>query len=405
MFIKYQGTRVKPLAKGKLTTSMGDITSKFQPYHTDMTTQDADEITDDHITNLVGSASMTRVNVIDKQQANKIMDENRRKEQALSHNRQYTSGMNQEPTAVSSPSVSSPTVQRTVTPKKTEVSQVKSPPTQSKDVTFVNEQWISSGINDVRNDNSETNWALVQSNAGQIELVDVGNGGVEELRSRMSTDGVYYGIVRIIQQIDNSITTKFAFVHYIGPDVKPTARAKISTHKGTVSKIFQPYHVELVTSDLDELNSDGLWQLITAASGTRSNVLDKEGSRHTANTQTTPNRASVRTNTGNTGGLEFKNADSLRDVIQDVRNDGTATNWMLLSYDGDSKTVLDLVGSGTGGADELASLIKDNKVYYGLVRSEEVIDQSTTVKFAYVILTFFSLLDLYIIWVIELQPC
>jgi hypothetical protein len=313
--------------------------------------------------------------------------------------------MNQEPTAVSSPSVSSPTVQRTVTPKKTEVSQVKSPPTQSKDVTFVNEQWISSGINDVRNDNSETNWALVQSNAGQIELVDVGNGGVEELRSRMSTDGVYYGIVRIIQQIDNSITTKFAFVHYIGPDVKPTARAKISTHKGTVSKIFQPYHVELVTSDLDELNSDGLWQLITAASGTRSNVLDKEGSRHTANTQTTPNRASVRTNTGNTGGLEFKNADSLRDVIQDVRNDGTATNWMLLSYDGDSKTVLDLVGSGTGGADELASLIKDNKVYYGLVRSEEVIDQSTTVKFAYVILTFFSLLDLYIIWVIELQPC
>jgi hypothetical protein len=383
VFIKFQGTRIRPLAKGKLTTSMGEITGRFQPFHVDMTTQEVDEISDEKLTDLVGSASMTKNVVLDKNAGQKIIDDNRKKTEALSVNRQYTSGMQSSPTT--SQVISSPTTQRTPVHKK-EPSQVSAPPTESKDVTFIEENWIKNAIADVRNDNTETDWALVKSDAGQIELVDVGTGGVEELSTKLTPDGVYYGIVRIMQQIDNSITTKFAFVHYIGEQVRPTAKAKISTHKGTVSKIFQPYHVELVTSDIGELTTDNLWGLITAASGTKSNVLDKQGAPASTPKAPTTKVSAVRSpvSTGTGGGLEFNNVDELRGYLQDVRNDQTPTNWLLLTYAANSKNALELVGTGTGGADELAQHLEDSKVYYGIVRAEEVIDQSVTVKFAFV---------------------
>jgi len=382
VFIKFQGSKIRPLHKGKLTTSMGDITGRFQPYHVDMTTHEVEEISDEKLTDLVGSASMTKNVVLDKNAGQKIIDDNKKKNESLSVHRQYTSGIQSSPTT--SQVISSPTQQRTV--QKKETSQVSAPPTESKEVTFVEENWIKNAIADVRNDNTETDWALVKSDAGQIELVDVGTGGVEELVTKLASDGVYYGIVRIMQQIDNSITTKFVFVHYIGNDVKPTARAKISTHKGTVGKVFQPYHTEIVTSDVEELNSDKLWGLVTAASGTKSNVLDKEGGSVQSSRAPVSKVSSARSpvSGGSSGGLEFNNVEELRGLLSDIRNDQTPTNWLLLSYAPNSKNALELVGSGTGGADELAQHLEDTKVYYGIVRAEEVIDQSVTVKFAFV---------------------
>ncbi|KAL0490701.1 coactosin [Acrasis kona] len=385
VFIKFAGHKIKPLYKGKVTTTMGDITGRFQPYHVDMSTHEVEEITDEQVTNLVGSASMNRSNVIDKNAGKRIMDENRLKNESRSINRQYTSGLTSSPSSIQASQASpvpirSPSV-KVSTPVKSTVIDV---PTQSKEVSYVEEQWINNAIADVRNDNTDTDWMLVKSESGSIELVDVGAGGVDELSSRITQEGVYYGLVRLSLQIDNSTTTKFAFVHYIGPNVKPTVRAKVSTHKGTVSGKFLPFHVELVTSDQSELKHDALFQLVASASGTKSNVLGDAGSPAVLSPTTYSQQKPISRSPSTTASLTFKDESSCRQSIASVRDDSSDVDWMLLSYHGSSKTELELVGSGTGGADALASLLEPSKVYYGLVRAEEIIDQSVTVKFAFV---------------------
>lgn len=70
----------------------------------------------------------------------------------------------------------------------------------------------------------------------------------------------------------------------------------------------------------------------------------------------------------------------LLDAIADVRNDVKPTDWVLsvLGEDG-----LRLVGSGSGGVTALAASLDASSVFYGLVRTTDVIDKSVTVKFVF----------------------
>ena len=73
--------------------------------------------------------------------------------------------------------------------------------------------------------------------------------------------------------------------------------------------------------------------------------------------------------------------DDLVASIADVRSDGSTTNWTLSLFE---KDALRLIGSGSGGADELSTQLTADGVYYGLVRTTEQIDKSTTVKFVFI---------------------
>jgi len=74
----------------------------------------------------------------------------------------------------------------------------------------------------------------------------------------------------------------------------------------------------------------------------------------------------------------------LIEAIKDVRNNATETNWVLAGHVEGNLDTVRLVGSGTGGVDELASRLDPGSVQYGLVRNSQKIDLSTTVKFIYV---------------------
>lgn len=67
--------------------------------------------------------------------------------------------------------------------------------------------------------------------------------------------------------------------------------------------------------------------------------------------------------------------------MAEVRN-GTK-DWVLLGYAGDSNTV-ELKGSGTGGADELAQLLDEGSICYGLVRVGINVDGNDVTRFCLV---------------------
>ena len=62
-----------------------------------------------------------------------------------------------------------------------------------------------------------------------------------------------------------------------------------------------------------------------------------------------------------------------------VRSDDSDTNWMLLGYT--APNCIDVVGNGSGGFDELAELLSDDKALFGGIRA---VDSGGKIKFYFV---------------------
>jgi len=63
--------------------------------------------------------------------------------------------------------------------------------------------------------------------------------------------------------------------------------------------------------------------------------------------------------------------------------EGARTGWLLLGYEGNT-TRIKLIASGTGQAEEMAGLLKDNEVQYALVRIPDHKDEHPTIRDVFV---------------------
>ncbi|CAF0786936.1 unnamed protein product [Adineta ricciae] len=75
--------------------------------------------------------------------------------------------------------------------------------------------------------------------------------------------------------------------------------------------------------------------------------------------------------------------EDLQEAWQDVRNDASNTNWVLLTY-GDKGEIV-LRGKGSGGLNEMKRKLHDNQIYVGVVRVRAVDEYgSHRAKFVYI---------------------
>jgi len=136
---------------------------------------------------------------------------------------------------------------------------------------------LVNAIKDVRSNDHGATWAVAswQINGKNVVLNfgGSGKGSVNEFRQALcaSKDTTSYGILRVQQTIDKSVTVKFIFITFQGPDLPPMAKAKISTLRGGVLQVFHPFHVEMFVDSMDEVNEDALSQ--------RLGGMDREPSR------------------------------------------------------------------------------------------------------------------------------
>lgn len=291
---------------------------------------------------------------------------------------------------------------------------------------------IADAIADVRSDQTSTNWMVCGYVDGAVKVLELkakGEGGVDEMKEQFKSTNAFYGLARIEEMIDSSLTIKFAFVKFVGDDLKPLLRAGITPQVGEITAKFKPYHVDMYITEQKEISQQVIEELVGKASMSRSNVMEKhEGEKiqkdneerqrrldshvklqqqssgnsspttSTAATTSSPVRSTTTvrptssprpTSTlssggGVSGGVEFDNIDSIQEAMRAVRNDSDPTNWMSITYAPNSKTKLTLQGKGEGGVDEMTQSWGPTGVYFGLVRITEVIDDSETVKFVFV---------------------
>jgi len=266
-------------------------------------------------------------------------------------------------------------------------------------VEFGNKDELKENFSLVRN--GQLAWILLTyegGNGNTIILHSKGNGGADELVSKLTDDIVGYGLIRKIEQIDNSETVKFAFIRFVGDNVPRMLKARLGTHFGAVTEMFSPYHVSLDVTHTNEISDDIIMKLITNASGSSVHVLSDEqkppaaartsinrvGSGSTAPKGTSTNTAKVpAVPKAQEQVIKFVDKEGVKADIQDVRSDATSTDWALVGYEGGKGNTVIQLGKGSGGLTELLGLLQDNIVAYGLLRKTDKIDDSLTVKFVY----------------------
>ncbi|XP_022806623.1 coactosin-like protein [Stylophora pistillata] len=80
-------------------------------------------------------------------------------------------------------------------------------------------------------------------------------------------DNRAYGYVRFETGDEMSRRAKFAFITWIGPGVRPLKKAKVSTDKSFVKKIFHQFGKEILADEKGELRYDKILKILEAANG------------------------------------------------------------------------------------------------------------------------------------------
>lgn len=119
---------------------------------------------------------------------------------------------------------------------------------------------------DVRNDTTDSNWAVFTYEDNSIV---VGGTGVEhsELVERFTDDDRLFAFLRVVTGDELSKRAKFVFLTWSGANVSPLKRAKMATDKRNVQNIIQNFAVELQPSELEELKEDFIRDAVMKAGG------------------------------------------------------------------------------------------------------------------------------------------
>jgi hypothetical protein len=259
-------------------------------------------------------------------------------------------------------------------------------PSQGSSVLVTNENEVREILKDVHSGKNNLNWALLGyegSSVDKLQLIGSGTGGITEMGAHLNDKVTAYGLIRVVDVVDNISTNRFVFINWMGDHVPAVTKAKVATNKSSVLEIIGHYNVEILASDTFDIKEDIILGKIQDASGTRVRVQEQQKPAQSV-PKSVGGAGAKRTDvvpTANTS-LVFKDEANVRSTIQDVRKDASSTNWILIGY-ADQKS-LSLVGSGSGGLSEMASHLKANAVNYGLLRTEDKVDNSVTTKFVFV---------------------
>ncbi|KAI9209038.1 uncharacterized protein BJ171DRAFT_488270 [Polychytrium aggregatum] len=299
-------------------------------------------------------------------------------------------------------------------------------------VTLNDEAAVLQAIRSVRNDTDSTNYVVVghvNDDPNTLGLVASGAEGLEGIRAHLRDDQVLYSLLRITTKVDLSTTVKFVFIYHFGERISFVKKGRFGIVKGDAVKYFQPYHVDIEISSIEELLEEEILKKVQDAAGTFDRVHDadfvegKQVRGYTSNMSSTtglkaappsipkttqpvpvtpnstpsfatdrkPAATAPRTAAkGPTVGVVATQSQGLNltpqmtEAIQDVKNDKSKATWVVGSYiDGDLAKPIDLLASGEGEADDIRQHLDASAISYGLVRVTDVIDGHATIKFAF----------------------
>lgn len=261
VYIRWSGCNVPFARRGKYGVVQGSIESHFTPYHSSIETDSPDDLTTDAVMSKVQEQSGSKSKVLEAAEA-KTRPE-----------RGFTSG------------TTTKTDSTGATPTKS--SQMKNVGKMGSSFTGMTGMAKSSGgmrtseevadvIKAVRDDGNDTIWCTVayEKNDPKKTLVVENTGSSQDdFPDQFRGDStILYGLIRVNDVVDGIDTVKFVYVQWLGENVKPMSKAKVSTHKGALENQFKPFHVSIFATIQSEVSLRVILDKVSSASGSKINI-------------------------------------------------------------------------------------------------------------------------------------
>lgn len=132
--------------------------------------------------------------------------------------------------------------------------------------TQIDKEACREAYNEVRDDNTETSWAVFKYDG--VMIVPGGQGtDYGEFMNMCTDDARLFAFVRVTTGDAMSKRAKFTLITWIGENITGLQRAKVSTDKTLVKDIVQNYAKEFQISDLKELAEDSIREELKKAGG------------------------------------------------------------------------------------------------------------------------------------------
>jgi len=186
---------------------------------------------------------------------------------------------------------------------------------------------------------------------------------------------------------------KFCHVIWQPANTPIMLRGLLPTHKGAVAGAFRPFHCDFFATERADLDHTVAMHHLSGLTGTRSKVSDKAATLG-AGDYSSSDRGKVERKVVHLPvppatkkqEINIVDVEALQQAIATVRSDSSPIDWALAGWQklpSGGGLGLALVGSGSGGLEELCAALPESGFSHGLVRVTETIDASETVKFCY----------------------
>ncbi|XP_053742116.1 coactosin-like protein [Synchiropus splendidus] len=133
-------------------------------------------------------------------------------------------------------------------------------------MTQIDKEACRDAYNQVRDDNTDTTWAVFKYEGSTIVAAGQGT-DYQDFKKLCTDDARLFGFVRITTGDAMSKRAKFTLITWIGDKISGLQRAKISTDKALVKEIVQNFAKEFMVSDPREVDEDYIRTELKKAGG------------------------------------------------------------------------------------------------------------------------------------------
>ncbi|GAA99221.1 uncharacterized protein L969DRAFT_60497 [Mixia osmundae IAM 14324] len=134
----------------------------------------------------------------------------------------------------------------------------------------VSDPAIQAAYEDVRSDAKPTNWLLLDygEKGDKLSVTATGEGGLDELKSKLDDSRASYGYARIEYAVDvESKRVRMVYIIWIGKDVKVMRRGKTSVQSADVKKVLHSFSLEIPASTREELDEKAVVERLKKYTG------------------------------------------------------------------------------------------------------------------------------------------
>lgn len=141
--------------------------------------------------------------------------------------------------------------------------------------TQVDRENVQQAYEDVRDDNTETNWLVLKYDGNMIVLDSIGT-DYEEFISKFDDSERAFAFLRLLTGDELSKRAKFALIAWIGPNVSVLKKAKMSTDKAVVKEVVRNFAVEIMAEEHGDIAEDYVREQLIKAGGANYGTGNRE---------------------------------------------------------------------------------------------------------------------------------